>query len=257
MASPNTLIDSDDEYYFNNSVAIEEEMNRNIVSLNLEQSDEEDNGRTLSPGFEPSYSPQPSTSWEGHDEVPNYSLEPPQSQSESTVDDDVIFVAAYPALGPSRPSEDSDIIQVRGPFYPVQGPFLPPPLQGPAVPLNPEFSRLPDLLKDMIFRYARITSLTPARRALHDEFKHFESIRRELNDYRHNPAAPSRNMPEVPRTPSFFRDSIVTLRRARQRQREQEELVARARRLNRALTQRRNFPLHFDRDSQQWKIVKD
>ena len=103
MSSPNAPIDTDDEYYLNNSVAIQEEMNRDIVSLNLEQSDEEDNGRTLSPGFEPSYSPQPGTSWEGHDEVPNYSLEPPQPQGESTVDDDVIFVAAYPAPDPPDP----------------------------------------------------------------------------------------------------------------------------------------------------------
>ena len=48
MSSPNTLIDSDDEYYFNNSVAIQEDMNRDTVRLNLERSDDEDNGRTLS-----------------------------------------------------------------------------------------------------------------------------------------------------------------------------------------------------------------
>ena len=232
MASPNTLIDSDDEYYLNNSVAIREEMDRNIVSLNLEQSDEEDNGRTLSPGFEPSYSPQPSTSWEGHDEVPNYSLEPSQPQGESTVDDDVIFVAAYPAPGPSRPSEDSDIIQVRGPFYPVQGPFLSPPLQGPAVPLNPECSRLPDLVK-----------------ALNAEFLDLEGARLRLN----------RN-----RTPSFFRDSALTIRRYRQRERElelererQAEISRRVRKIHEDLARRRNTPFYFCKKCPHWKSVKD
>ena len=233
MSSPNTLIDTDDEYYFNNSVAIQEEMNRDIVSLNLEQSDEEDNGRTLSPGFEPSYSPQPSTSWEGHDKVPNYSLEPSQPQGESTVDDDVIFVTAYPAPGPSRPCEDSDIIQVRGKFYPVHGPFLPPPLQGPAVvPHNPEFSRLPDLVK-----------------ALNAEFLDLEGARLRLN----------RN-----RTPSFFRESALTIRRYRKRERElelekerQAEISRRVRKIHEDLARRRNTPFYFCKNCPHWKSVKD
>ena len=172
-------------------------------------------------------------------------------------DDDVIFVASYPAPGPSNEQRDSDIMEVRGPYFPVQGPFLPPPLQGPSVPLNPEFGRLPDLVRDLIFRYARIAgSSTSNRSALNAEFLDLEDARIRMNAFSRSPAAPSRNIAEIPRTPSFFRQSSITIRRFRERAR-QEEISRRVRRIHQALARRRNAPFYFCRNCKHWQYVRD
>ena len=164
---------TDSDYSSDNESGLGEE----VVNLNLEEERSRspvEEARALSPNFMPSYtpriSPRPSTRGRAGDYV-RFELSPssPRRSPDTTFselqayedddvifvkevpapeDDDVILVRALPAQGPpteepqpgpsnARDNEDSDVMEVRGPYFPVQSPNLPPPLQGPEVPLNP------------------------------------------------------------------------------------------------------------------------
>jgi hypothetical protein len=76
--------------------------------------------------------------------------------------------------------DDSGILKIRGPYYPVQDPFMPPPLQGPSVPLNNEFEGLPLFIKHKILREHRyMCTQDPGRKALMTELKLMKMLHKE------------------------------------------------------------------------------
>jgi hypothetical protein len=69
-------------------------------------------------------------------------------------------------------------MEIGGSDYPVQGPCLPIPLQGPEVPLHPYFANLPQLVVDEIYNNLILAHVQdPIKQQLHRELKDVRCLR--------------------------------------------------------------------------------
>ena len=102
--------------------------------------------------------------------------------------------SSSPVPGPSN----APVGPIR-PYYPVQGPYLPPPLNGPEVPLDPIWARTPVLIRASIFRYLRLANAqTPSRQALNRDFARALSSVRCQRSLRRSSVNSNNPLPMVP-----------------------------------------------------------